>query len=238
MNQMEQSTLRHSTTVLVQILSSWPLEKIFPALDLIRMIVLCPAANFLSTVQPFVNSNQKKQKLQNNKNNTTFWTSLLEFLDPSYPTNSMLVMRIFLNALSNSCLSVHFKPLVLAQLITNASQITNANSQNLVLNKTFSGLLLNCSICEVDPFLLIPEINTVMGHSHPSVLLNALLALGTLLVNSDDAIAIALSHAGMIERIKLLKDTKVPTGGDATGKGSEWDSICLVVGELVTLLNI
>ncbi|KAF5727224.1 hypothetical protein HS088_TW22G00913 [Tripterygium wilfordii] len=122
-------------SLLLKLVQSWPLEKIFPVIDILRMIVLHPDG---ATVfcKHFEDGNDKLKEMI--KRITT---------DPALPPNLLTSIRLVTNLFKNSCYS--------NWLLKHRSEILDAfsscySSGNKNLQLSYSTLILNYGVLLID----------------------------------------------------------------------------------------
>eukprot|EP01127_Copromyxa_protea_P021436 TRINITY_DN7369_c0_g1_i3.p1 TRINITY_DN7369_c0_g1~~TRINITY_DN7369_c0_g1_i3.p1 ORF type:complete len:666 (+),score=130.24 TRINITY_DN7369_c0_g1_i3:351-2348(+) len=152
-------------TVIEKILSKWTAENAFPAIDLLKMILLHPLASEQALASSF---------------GSNIWESVLKFLSSSNPSTVLVSVRFFLNATSNVKIAPSLKPYVL-EIVETATPFCLAQT-NVAFVKTLSYLLLNLSIAFPSNTFLFEALPKVIESTEDSTsLLNLALALGTIL---------------------------------------------------------
>jgi len=121
----------HQITVLEKILAKWSPDKIFPAVDLLRMCLIHPSGlQLLNSIQPFAEFNSVFDKCLNlaEKNNFAIWLVVLRFFTNAlaYDSTQKSMERIIeklLNTISDSLPTMQKKAILvsLAHFLLNLS---------------------------------------------------------------------------------------------------------------------
>ncbi|XP_038048576.1 phospholipase A-2-activating protein-like [Patiria miniata] len=161
----------------------WPMDKVFPAIDILRLVIRHPAIN-----QHFCNQTDGNQFLSR---------LLLLASESSTPASRMLAMRTLSNAFSQP----HGAELLAANrdtVITSALQCQGVANKNLHVAMTtvllnFAVVLQSGSDIEARSHCLSAASTILDNESDPEALFRLLVAIGTLMSVDDNALAIGKS---------------------------------------------